>query len=101
MVAGWYAWDADVMRYWDGQRWGDRRPRTDAERRTAEPEKERLSWLVPLGYLAAVLLPMAGLALGLAVAARPGARSPTRHGIQIIALSIVVLALGLALARHR
>ncbi len=98
--AGWYQRKAGAMRYWDGDRWSDYRPRAGAELRTAEPGKQRQSWFVPLGYVAAVFFPLVGLAFGIAVVAQPGKRSPSRHGIQIIALSIAMFALGLLLARH-
>lgn len=99
-AAGWYPRRADAMRYWDGERWGEYRPRAGAELPTAEAAKQRQSWLVPFGYVAAVFLPVVGLTFGIVVVLQPGERSPTRHGIQIIALSLVVFALGLLLARH-
>lgn len=98
---GWYPWNATAMRYWDGESWGAYRTREGSEIHTPGPERQKQSWLVAVGYLAAVLVPLAGLALGIAVVAIPGARTRTRHGIQIIVLALVMFALGFLLTRHR
>jgi hypothetical protein len=51
------------------------------------------------GYVAAVLLPLLGVVLGIIVATRPS--SPrTRQGIQIIVLSLLVGATAVLLAHH-
>jgi uncharacterized membrane protein YoaK (UPF0700 family) len=51
------------------------------------------------GYVAAVLLPILGVVLGIIVATRPKKANP-RHGIQIIILSVAIFALAVLLA-HR
>jgi hypothetical protein len=100
MGAGWYPWDADSNRYWDGEQWTAERqqvgPEVTAARRS---ERQRGSWLVVCGYVAAILLPLLGVVLGIIVATRPS-RPRTRQGIQIIVLSLVVGATAVLLAHH-
>lgn len=97
MMPGWYPWDAKTVRFWDGGAWQQTRGRTAEEQRPDEPKPPR--WMVRAGYLAAVLLPILGLVLGLMVAVRPenGARA---KGIRIIILSAVVFAAAVLLS-HR
>jgi hypothetical protein len=100
MAAGWYPWDADSMRYWDGTKWGETRKRVGAEVRPREPNEQGVGWLVRLGYVFAVLFPVLGFALAIIVATRPGGRANPRHGVQVIVLSIVVFVIGVLLSQH-
>jgi hypothetical protein len=97
MAPGWYPWNATMMRYWDGTAWKQTRERTSTESIPDEPRSPK--WMVRAGYVAAVLIPLLGVILGMLVAVRPekGARG---QGIRIITLSIVVFAVAILLS-HR
>lgn len=97
MMPGWYVWNATAMRYWDGRAWQQTRARTAEEGRAADDKRPR--WMVRAGYVAAVLLPILGVILGMMVAVRSqeGARA---QGVRIILLSVVVFALAVLLS-HR
>src|SRR5947209_5863904 len=72
MAAGWYPWDAGSNRYWDGEHWTAERQRVDPEVTAGRrSERQRGSWLVACGYVAAILLPLLGVVLGIIVATRP------------------------------
>jgi hypothetical protein len=102
MPAGWYPWDADSNRYWDGEQWTAERQLVDSEVTAArKSENQKGSWLVACGYVAAVLLPLLGVVLGIIVATRPSNRPRTRQGVQIIVLSVIVVGIAVLLARHR
>ncbi|HME02714.1 MAG TPA: hypothetical protein VKG38_06735 [Solirubrobacteraceae bacterium] len=53
--------------------------------------------LIVLGYLAAVLMPLVGLLVGLIAVSRPGSWT-RKQGALIIALSTVLITLGIGLA---
>jgi hypothetical protein len=97
MAPGWYPWNATMMRYWDGTAWKQTRERASTESIPDEPRSPK--WMVRAGYVAAVLIPLLGVILGMLVAVRPekGARG---QGIRIITLSIVVFAVAILLS-HR
>ena len=78
-VAGWYAdpAGADRQRYWDGAQWTERR-------REPPPDLARTPLLIA-GYAAAVLSPILGLVIGIALMIR----GETRHGSAIVAVSLV------------
>jgi hypothetical protein len=87
------------MRYWDGEQWGAKRDRVGPEVTPPEPRKQNVGWLVPCGYVFAVLVPVLGFTLGI-IAATRGAKATPRHGIQIILLSVVVFLAGVLLLHH-
>jgi hypothetical protein len=100
MAAGWYPWDAGSNRYWDGEQWTAERQRVGPDVTAARrSERQTGSWLVACGYVAAVLLPVLGVVLGTIVATRPSHNPRTRQGIQIIVLSLLVVAAALS-SRH-
>jgi hypothetical protein len=109
---GWYRWDRDWERYWDGQRWSANRywdgQQWDAARAPRLPEVDPrqyespgVRWLIRGGYAAALLFPALGLVLGIILATRPTMIPWKRQGIQITVLALLSLALGLLLFRHR
>ena len=88
-VAGWYPdpENPQMARYWDGSQWtDDRRPLVS---------KEGVSgWLLFFGYAGAILLPIVGLIIGIALLVKKA----TGHGVAVLAISIATFALGFAIA---
>jgi hypothetical protein len=93
---GWYLWRPNMMRWWDGKNWGEARKPVEAESAPAQPRPVP-GWLVPVGFVCALVAPVVGLVLGIRVATRPGENVQPRRGIEIIALSLVVIAINLVL----
>jgi hypothetical protein len=109
---GWYRWDRDrerfwngrrwsADRYWDGQQWAATRGPVDAEANAGEYERPGVRWLIRGGYAAALVLPALGLVFGIILATRPTMIPWRRQGIQIIVLALITFALRLLPTRHR
>ncbi len=112
MGPGWYPYRGEVVRWWDGEKWGPARHPSAASVGSRTPEQDvgwrvragvafEQAWLIPLGYVCAVFLPILGLLFGIVVVTRPGLRSRRRQGVQIIVLSVLVTAIAVLLARHK
>jgi hypothetical protein len=108
---GWYPCRGGVDRWWDGEKWGPAREVAIAPASTLEERNvgwgvraavgfEQV-WLVRLGYVCAVLLPIIGILLGVVVLTRPALGSRRTQGIPIIILSLVITTLAVLLTRHR
>lgn len=89
---GWYPDPKMVgtQRYWDGERWTDNAaPLTAPPARSAETQAFVLE---PFGWIGAILLPPAGLVIGIIIAAKGGARAT--RGAAMILVSLLVMGLG-------
>lgn len=76
-----------TMGYWDGVRWTSVAPAPVAP---SLPGRQGASdTVIGLGYVAALLLPVVGLVVGVVVLAQGGANQ--KHGAFMLALSVVVL----------
>lgn len=91
--AGWYPHPsmAATQRYWDGERWTDHiapgAPQTAKPVVTPKPDVP--DWLYGVGYAAAIFLPIIGLIIGVVLLAK----GKTDHGVGMIVLAVVVMAL--------
>lgn len=94
--AGWHPdpQDAAFLRWWDGETWTDqRRPRQPAGAVVAEPDSnEGMSGLAITGFVLAVLFPIVGFFMGLAMIA--GRR---QHGAPVLITSIIAFIVWLAI----
>ena len=91
---GWYRApnDPDTERYYDGSKWTDSyrgAPQAMAPSPVASGEKEqKATGVIIFGYITAVLIPFVGFIIGLTQI------NKNRHGIWVVALSVVVFAIG-------
>jgi hypothetical protein len=87
---GWYDDGSGHQRYWNGTQWA---VWLTPPKPTAAPrEKEqRATALIIVGYILAVLFPLAGFVIGLTQVSR------NVHGIRIVWVAVAVFALGLVL----
>ena len=95
--AGWHPdpHDAAFLRWWDGETWTDqRKPRQPAEAvpTTASGSDEGMSGLAIAGFVLAILFPIIGFFIGLAMIA--GRR---QHGAAVLVTSIVAFIVWLAI----
>ena len=83
-TAGWYPDPADpsLQRYWDGSNWTEH----SAPRPPPGQPERRSNLLLIAGYACALLLPIVGLAIGVALLVR----RETGHGVAIVLLSIAI-----------
>ena len=87
---GWYDDGSGHQRYWNGAQWSvwlmPPKPTT------APTEKEqRATAVIIVGYILAVLIPLAGFIIGLTQVSR------NVHGIRIVWVAVAVFALGVVL----
>lgn len=95
--AGWHPdpQDAAFLRWWDGETWTDqRKPRQPAAATAhdAGESNEGMSGLAIAGFVLAVLFPIVGFLMGLAMIA--GRR---QHGAAVLITSIVAFIVWLAI----
>jgi hypothetical protein len=86
-VAGWYRdpEQPQTQRYWDGTRWTDQRAPL-----APEPRKTGAGVLLVASYVAAVLIPIVGLILGVVLLIR----RETVHGIAVVLISLAIAVAG-------
>jgi hypothetical protein len=90
-AAAWYQdpENAGGMRYWDGRAWTEHR----TDYLAAPPKPKPSEGMVIAGYLTAFLLPIVGVVIGVMLLSRD-----SRHGRWIIALSLLFMAVFLAIS---
>jgi preprotein translocase subunit SecG len=104
--AGWYVNPSGLgQRYWDGEAWTDSfsgagppPPESSVEARPVAGTSGHMG-LIIAGYVLAVIFPIAGFILGIVAATRPQ-KDVSKHGVWIVVVSVLVIALDLVVILH-